>query len=57
MFAAQHLVSAVADEVAGADTVSWEMHACSASGSGDESIAVDLATTSLTPAQIEVFLS
>jgi hypothetical protein len=48
----QHLLSAVVDEVTGAETVSWELHAIGRNGSDD--VLVDLAIPSLTPQQIQV---
>ncbi|KAK9817056.1 hypothetical protein WJX72_008928 [[Myrmecia] bisecta] len=49
----QHLVSAVADDVCGADTVSWELHERPQEGqAADESVSVDLSIASLSPEQI-----
>ena len=52
----QHLVSAVCDEVLGADTVSWELHARAASQGGSNDVMVDLATPSVNPEQMQVRL-
>ena len=56
--AGQHLVSAIADEVLGADTASWELHSRSqdgdAAGTADEAISVELEAASVTAAQILV---
>ena len=54
--AGQHLVSAAADMVCGADTSSWELHPRSDSTYALDSVFVDLACTSITPAQIQVCL-
>jgi hypothetical protein len=53
--AGQHLLSAVCDEVTGADTVSWELHAAAINGqdAGDD-VAVDLAIPSVSPEQMQV---
>ena len=52
----QHLVSAVCDEVLGADTVSWELHARADSPGGSNDVMVDLATPSVNPDQMQVSL-
>lgn len=56
--AGQHLLSAIADEVLGADTASWELHSRSqdgdAAGTADEAISVELEAASVTAAQILV---
>ncbi len=50
----QHLVSAVCDEVLGADTVSWELHARASEPGSSDNVMVDLATPSLSPEQMQV---
>ena len=50
----QHLVSAVCDEVLGADTVSWELHARASEPGSNDNVMVDLATPSLSPEQMQV---
>ena len=52
--AGQHLLSAVCDEVAGADTVSWELHPRPASDEGTDSVCVDLAVPHLSSEQLQV---
>ncbi|BDA42267.1 Alanyl-tRNA editing protein Aarsd1 [Coccomyxa sp. Obi] len=49
----QHLVSAVCDEVLGADTVSWELHARGGELGSSDNVMVDLATPSLSPEQMQ----
>lgn len=49
----QHLLSAVCDEITGADTVSWELHASNGSATGNE-VMIDLALPQLIPEQIQV---
>lgn len=50
----QHLVSAVCDEILGADTVSWELHARAGKLGGSDNVMVDLATPILTQEQMQV---
>lgn len=52
--AGQHLLSAVCDEVAGADTVSWELHPRPAGDEGSDSVCVDLAVPHLSSEQLQV---
>ena len=51
-------MSAIADELLGADTASWELHSRSqdgdAAGTADEAISVELEAASVTAAQILV---
>lgn len=49
-FTAQHLVSAVADIVSGADTLSWELRVPTPDGASD-SVSVELDTAEVTAAQ------
>ena len=51
--AGQHLLSAVCDEVTGADTVSWELHASEGPGAGED-VAIDLAVPSVSSEQLQV---
>ncbi|CAK0770566.1 hypothetical protein CVIRNUC_003780 [Coccomyxa viridis] len=48
----QHLLSAACDEVAGADTVSWELHPRPAGDEGSDSVCVDLAVPHLSSEQL-----
>ena len=50
-YAAQHLLSAVADEVAGADTAGWELRLTSPDGAAD-AVLVELETDALTSEQV-----
>ena len=52
--AGQHLLSAACDEVAGADTVSWELHPRPAGDEGSDSVCVDLAIPHLSSEQLQV---
>ena len=52
--AGQHLLSAVCDEVTGADTVSWELHAPKGL---DDDVAIDLAIPSVSSEQLQVLAS
>ena len=52
--AGQHLLSAVCDEVAGTDTVSWELHPRPAGDEGSDSVCVDLAIPHLSSEQMQV---
>lgn len=54
--AGQHLLSAACDEVAGADTVSWELHPRPAGDEGSDSVCVDLAVPHLSSEQLRVKL-
>lgn len=51
----QHLLSAVVDEVAGADTTRWEMHPFREDASS-YSACIDLSISSLKPQQMQVHL-
>jgi hypothetical protein len=51
--AGQHVLSAVVDLLAGADTVSWELHPSDPDAAGDlETVAIDLNVPSLTAEQV-----
>ena len=52
--AGQHLLSAACDEVAGADTVSWELHPRPPGDEGSDSVCVDLAIAHLSSEQLQV---
>ena len=49
--AAQHLLSAVADVVTGADTAGWELRPSSSDGAAD-AVLVELETDALSPEQV-----
>lgn len=52
--AGQHLLSAVCDEVAGADTVSWELHPLAIGSDCSDSVCIDLAVPQLSSQQLQV---
>lgn len=52
--AGQHLLSAVCDEVAGADTISWELHPRSTDNESSDSVCIDLAVPALSSEQLRV---
>lgn len=52
--AGQHLLSAVCDEVAGADTISWELHPRPTSSDSSDSVCIDLAVPHLSSEQLQV---
>ncbi|CAL5220041.1 g1988 [Coccomyxa viridis] len=49
----QHLLSAVCDEVAGADTVSWELHPLAIGSDCSDSVCIDLAVPQLSSQQLQ----
>ena len=52
MDAGQHLLSAVVEQVAGADTVSWELHPRQRNSATADTVTIDLSVPSLTPEQM-----
>ena len=52
--AGQHLLSAACDEVAGADTVSWELHPTATETESSDSVCIDLAVPHLSSEQLQV---
>ncbi|KAL3152409.1 Alanyl-tRNA editing protein Aarsd1 [Trebouxia sp. C0010 RCD-2024] len=48
----QHLLSAVVEQVAGADTVSWELHPQQPNSATSDTVTIDLSVPSLTPEQM-----
>lgn len=48
----QHLLSAVVEQVAGADTLSWELHPQQHDSANADTVTIDLSVPSLTPKQI-----
>ena len=52
MNAGQHLLSAVVEQVAGADTLSWELHPQQPHSSTADTVNIDLSIPSLTPKQM-----
>lgn len=52
MDAGQHLLSAVVEQVAGADTVSWELHPQQPNSATSDTVTIDLSVPSLTPEQM-----
>ena len=52
MNAGQHLLSAVVEQVAEADTLSWELHPQQPDSATADTVTVDLSVPSLTPKQM-----
>ena len=52
MNAGQHLLSAVVEQVAGADTLSWELHPRQPDSATADTVTIDLSVPSLTPKQM-----
>ena len=52
MNAGQHLLSAVVEQVAGADTLSWELHPQQPDSVTADTVTIDLSVPSLTPKQM-----
>lgn len=52
MNAGQHLLSAVVEQVAGADTLSWELHPQQPDTATADTVTIDLSVPSLTPKQM-----
>lgn len=52
MNAGQHLLSAVVEQVAGADTLSWELHPQQPHSPTADTVTIDLSVPSLTPRQM-----
>lgn len=52
MDAGQHLLSAVVEQVAGADTLSWELHPQQPNSATADTVTIDLSVPSLTPEQM-----
>lgn len=52
MYAGQHLLSAVVEQVAGADTLSWELHPQQPDTATADTVTIDLSVRSLTPKQM-----
>lgn len=52
MHAGQHLLSAVVEQVAGADTLSWELHPQQPDTATADTVTIDLSVPSLTPKQM-----
>ena len=50
--AGQHLLSAVVEQVAGADTLSWELHPQQLDTATADTVTIDLSVPSLTPEQM-----
>lgn len=50
--AGQHLLSAVVEQVAGAETVSWELHPQQLDTATPGTVTIDLSVPSLTPQQM-----
>ena len=50
--AGQHLLSAVVEQVAGADTLSWELHPQQPNSATADTVTIDLSVPSLTPKQM-----
>ena len=48
----QHLLSAVVEQIAGADTLSWELHPQQHDSANADTVTIDLSVPSLTPKQI-----
>ena len=51
-FAGQHLLSAVVEQIAGADTLSWELHPQQQDSANADTVTIDLSVPSLTPKQM-----
>ena len=52
MNAGQHLLSAVVEQLAGIDTLSWELHPQQSDTATADTVTIDLSVPSLTPKQM-----
>lgn len=52
MLAGQHLLSAVVEQLIGADTVSWELHPRQTDSATADTVTIDLTVPDVTPEQI-----
>lgn len=54
MHAGQHLLSAVVEQVAGVDTLSWELHPQQPDTTTGDNVTINLLVPSLTPSKLQL---